>query len=123
MVSRSYPALGPVRPPPLFPSVPSLIFRVSYVPVSTDFEDLWAIQAFFVGDEKGRGAHDEMAKEIAMAGKKWAANNWRWSDMEVCTSLSLSSGGYRTDEGLGIDLYRLLLEVSSSPFCWEMRGN
>lgn len=70
---------------------PSLVFLTekgyrndSYVPVSTDFEDLWAIQAFFVGDEKGRGAHGEMAKEIAKAGKKWAEKNWRWSDMEVC---------------------------------------
>ena len=49
--------------------------------------------AFFRGDENGLGGHDELAKEIAYAGKEWAAKHWRWQDMQVYT-------------------YRLLLEVS-----------
>lgn len=40
--------------------------------------------AFFRGDLDGRGAHDDLAKEIAAAGKKWTAEHWRWQDMQVC---------------------------------------
>lgn len=55
-----------------------------YVPVSTDYTDLWQIMAFFRGHEDGRGAHDELAKMIALEGKNWAGRHWRWSDMQVC---------------------------------------
>jgi len=58
--------------------------RTSYVPISTDFSDLWSTMAFFRGDLEGRGAHDDLAKEIAAAGKKWTAEHWRWQDMQVC---------------------------------------
>lgn len=69
-----------------------------YVPISIDFNDLWNAMAFFRGDENGDGAHDDLAKEIAYAGKEWASKHWRMVDMQVYT-------------------YRLLLEVSrgSSP--------
>ena len=56
----------------------------SYVPISTDYQDLWAVFAFFRGDLKGRGAHDEMAERIASEGKKWAEEFWRWEDMQAC---------------------------------------
>ncbi|TNY24830.1 hypothetical protein DMC30DRAFT_386415 [Rhodotorula diobovata] len=56
---------------------------VHYVPVQTDYSDLYPIMAFFLGDEHGQGGHDALAKEIAMAGKKWAETHWRWVDMEV----------------------------------------
>ncbi|TKA58044.1 hypothetical protein B0A53_00446 [Rhodotorula sp. CCFEE 5036] len=56
---------------------------VHYVPIQTDFSDLWTTMAFFAGDNLGQGAHDDLAKEIAMAGKDWAEKHWRWVDMEV----------------------------------------
>lgn len=43
--------------------------------------------AFFRGDLDGKGAHDDLAKEIAMAGKQWTAEHWRWQDMQVCESI------------------------------------
>ncbi|GAA6063633.1 hypothetical protein JCM10212_002594, partial [Sporobolomyces blumeae] len=54
-----------------------------YVPISTDYRDLWTVMAFFKGDENGKGAHDQIAKEIAYAGKAWAEKHWRWVDMEI----------------------------------------
>ncbi len=48
----------------------------SYVPIQTDFSDLWTTMAFFAGDNLGQGAHDDLAKEIAMAGKDWAEKHW-----------------------------------------------
>ncbi|GAA5893980.1 hypothetical protein JCM5296_004124 [Sporobolomyces johnsonii] len=56
---------------------------VHYVPISTDYRDLWTTMAFFRGDENGEGGHDELAREIASAGKDWTAKHWRWVDMEV----------------------------------------
>ncbi|KAK4054576.1 Protein O-glucosyltransferase 2 [Microbotryomycetes sp. JL201] len=64
-----------------------------YVPIAPDYSDLWAAMAFFKGDLAGRGAHDAMAKEIAYNGRQWAAEFWRWEDMQVY-------------------LYRLLLEYA-----------
>lgn len=32
--------------------------------------------AFFAGDDFGHGAHDDLAKEIALAGKEWAEKHW-----------------------------------------------
>ncbi|BGP16588.1 hypothetical protein JCM10213_000498 [Rhodosporidiobolus nylandii] len=66
---------------------------VHYVPISTDYSDLWTAMAFFLGDENGVGAHDEIAKEIAAEGKRWTEMHWRWVDMEIY-------------------MYRLLLEYS-----------
>ncbi|KAI5476937.1 glycosyltransferase family 90 protein [Pseudohyphozyma bogoriensis] len=54
-----------------------------YIPVATDYADLWAIMAFFRGGKKGYGNHDDLAKKIGTEGKKWTANHWRWEDMEV----------------------------------------
>ncbi|KAL8292275.1 hypothetical protein RQP46_001741 [Phenoliferia psychrophenolica] len=54
-----------------------------YVPVSTDYSDLWVIQAFFRGDRHGAGAHDRLAESIANEGKEWAETSWRLVDMQV----------------------------------------
>ncbi|GAA6024910.1 hypothetical protein JCM11491_005521 [Sporobolomyces phaffii] len=54
-----------------------------YVPISTDYKDLWTVMAFFKGDEKGNGNHDSLAKEIASSGKDWTLKHWRWVDMEI----------------------------------------
>lgn len=45
---------------------------VHYIPVQVDYSDLWDILAFFRGEPvSGRGAHDDLAKEIALNGKAW----------------------------------------------------
>ncbi|GAA5987354.1 hypothetical protein JCM5350_005637 [Sporobolomyces pararoseus] len=54
-----------------------------YVPISTDYKDLWTVMAFFKGDQNGKGNHDHMAKEIAYNGKEWTEKHWRWVDMEI----------------------------------------
>ncbi|SCZ88292.1 BZ3500_MvSof-1268-A1-R1_Chr2-1g04314 [Microbotryum saponariae] len=56
-----------------------------YVPISPDYNDLWEVMAFFKGDENGRGEHDALAKEIAMAGKEFAKTCWRMEDMRIYT--------------------------------------
>ncbi|KAM0745918.1 hypothetical protein T439DRAFT_330273 [Meredithblackwellia eburnea MCA 4105] len=56
---------------------------VHYVPVSTDYTDLWRIMAFFRGDRDAKGNHDHLAKEIGYAGKYWAENHMRIVDMQV----------------------------------------
>jgi len=56
---------------------------VHFVPVKIDYSDLFDIMAFFVGDFEGKGAHDDMAEKIAMDGKKWAEEHWRYEDMEA----------------------------------------
>ncbi|BGP39508.1 Protein O-glucosyltransferase 2 [Rhodotorula kratochvilovae] len=55
---------------------------VHYVPLKTDYTDLYPILAFFKGVD-GRGGHDELAEKIASAGKQWAEENWRWVDMQA----------------------------------------
>ena len=54
---------------------------VHYVPVKTDLTDLYDIMTFFRGDESGNSGHDDMAKEIAGAGKVWSKTFWRKEDM------------------------------------------
>lgn len=49
-----------------------------------DYSDLWSIMAFFRGNEDGVGAHDDLARQIALDGKHWAENYWRFDDMQVC---------------------------------------
>jgi len=55
---------------------------VHYIPVKLDYSDLHSIASFFIGDEHSSG-HDELAKEIGLAGKGWAAKHWRMQDMEA----------------------------------------
>ncbi|KAL8293575.1 hypothetical protein RQP46_000276 [Phenoliferia psychrophenolica] len=54
-----------------------------YVPVATDYQDLFPIMAFFRGGRDGAGEHDDLAKEIGLAGKHWAENHWREIDMQI----------------------------------------
>ncbi|GJN90841.1 hypothetical protein Rhopal_003855-T1 [Rhodotorula paludigena] len=81
---------------------------VHYVPIATDYSDLWTTMAFFMGDENGKGAHDELAEEIAAEGKRWTETHWRHIDMEIY-------------------MYRLLLEYArmmnrddENPTSWDM---
>ncbi|TXT03887.1 hypothetical protein VHUM_04310 [Vanrija humicola] len=54
---------------------------VHYVPVKADFTDLYDSLAFFSGDLEGRGAEDELAKKIALAGREWSLTHFRMEDM------------------------------------------
>ncbi|GAA6021125.1 hypothetical protein JCM10207_003377 [Rhodosporidiobolus poonsookiae] len=57
---------------------------VHYVPLKTDYTDLFPIMSFFKGSPyDGRGAHEDIAEKIAMAGKTWTEENWRWEDMQA----------------------------------------
>jgi hypothetical protein len=55
----------------------------SYIPIKSDYSDLTDAAAFFIGAPDGTGAHDALAKKIALNGKKWAAEHWREADMYV----------------------------------------
>ncbi|KAG6844973.1 hypothetical protein H0H93_016280, partial [Arthromyces matolae] len=54
---------------------------VHYVPVQMDLSDLADALTFFRGDLNGDGAHDDMAKKIAAAGREWSLSFWRREDL------------------------------------------
>ncbi|KDQ51342.1 glycosyltransferase family 90 protein [Jaapia argillacea MUCL 33604] len=54
---------------------------VHYVPIQIDFSDLYDSLIFFRGDLNGVGAHDELAKKIAGAGREWSRSFWRREDL------------------------------------------
>ncbi|KAJ7632273.1 glycosyl transferase family 90-domain-containing protein [Roridomyces roridus] len=55
---------------------------VHYVPVQLDLSDLHNALLFFRGsDISGVDAHDELARQIASAGRRWAKEFWRTEDM------------------------------------------
>ncbi|ORY32301.1 glycosyl transferase family 90-domain-containing protein [Naematelia encephala] len=48
---------------------------VHYIPIKPDLTDLYDVLSFF------HNGHDDMAKEMAVAGKEWSKSFWRWEDM------------------------------------------
>ncbi|KAM0747201.1 hypothetical protein T439DRAFT_328963 [Meredithblackwellia eburnea MCA 4105] len=54
-----------------------------FIPMQVDYSDMWDIMAFFRGGLGGEGAHDDLAKEIALAGKEWVKLCYRWADLEA----------------------------------------
>ncbi|TFK73367.1 hypothetical protein BDN72DRAFT_814608 [Pluteus cervinus] len=54
---------------------------VHYIPIQLDLSDLHDTLTFFRGDADGDGAHEELAKKIAFAGRKWSKSFWRKEDM------------------------------------------
>ncbi|KAF9561686.1 hypothetical protein CPC08DRAFT_742417 [Agrocybe pediades] len=54
---------------------------VHYVPIQVDLTDLHDALLFFRGDANGDGAHEEMAKKIAAAGREWSKTFWRKEDL------------------------------------------
>ncbi|GAA94666.1 glycosyltransferase family 90 protein [Mixia osmundae IAM 14324] len=60
----------------------SCIPWLHYIPAQIDYTDLWDILAFFRGTPEGRGSHDELARQIALAGQKWERRHLRWQDAE-----------------------------------------
>jgi hypothetical protein len=52
------------------------------VPIKVDLSDLYDTMLFFKGDsETGDNGHDDLAREIAMAGKHWSQTFWRRQDL------------------------------------------
>ncbi|KAF9038445.1 glycosyl transferase family 90-domain-containing protein [Panaeolus papilionaceus] len=54
---------------------------VHYVPVQLDLSDLYDALFFFRGDGNGYGAHDDLARKIAVAGREWSKTFWRQEDL------------------------------------------
>ncbi|KAG6887518.1 hypothetical protein C0995_014656 [Termitomyces sp. Mi166 len=54
---------------------------VHYIPVQIDLSDLADSLTFFRGDPNGDGAHDDLARKIAMAGRDWSLRFWRRQDL------------------------------------------
>lgn len=54
---------------------------VHYVPVQLDYSDLSDSLVFFAGDMSGEGAHEDMARKIAEAGREWVHKYWREEDV------------------------------------------
>ncbi|KAF9041387.1 glycosyl transferase family 90-domain-containing protein [Panaeolus papilionaceus] len=54
---------------------------VHYVPIQVDYSDLYDAYVFFRGGLYGEGNHDDMAREIAEAGRTWSKTFWRKQDM------------------------------------------
>jgi len=52
-----------------------------YVPIQNDLSDLHDALFFFRGDLHGNGAHDDLAKKIAVEGRKWSKAFWRKEDI------------------------------------------
>jgi hypothetical protein len=58
---------------------------VHYVPVQVDLSDLYDTFTFFRGGLQGEGAHEELAKKIAAAGREWSQTYWRREDLIAYT--------------------------------------
>ena len=75
-----------------------------YVPVQVDLSDLYDSFVFFRGDLKGEGNHDQMAKKIALEGKKWVETFWRDEDATAYMfrwEIYFVSRGGCADEAIG----------------------
>ncbi|KAH6904196.1 hypothetical protein BKA70DRAFT_1432400 [Coprinopsis sp. MPI-PUGE-AT-0042] len=54
---------------------------VHYIPVQLDLSDLHDSLMFFRGDGNGDGAHEELGRKIASAGREWSRTYWREEDL------------------------------------------
>ncbi|KAJ6551291.1 glycosyl transferase family 90-domain-containing protein [Mycena capillaripes] len=54
---------------------------VHYVPIQLDLSDLHDAAVFFRGDASGAGAHEDLARKIAVAGRVWSKTFWRREDL------------------------------------------
>lgn len=58
------------------------VVGVHYVPIKATLSDLYDVMLFFKGDSAiGNNGHDDLAREIAMAGKDWSQTFWRREDL------------------------------------------
>ncbi|PLW52221.1 hypothetical protein PCANC_01647 [Puccinia coronata f. sp. avenae] len=60
-----------------------------YIPVRVDYQDLYDIMAFFLGDANGMNAHDLLGKQIGEQGRQWTNEFWRFKDMQAYMYLLL----------------------------------
>ncbi|KAA1080927.1 F-actin-capping protein subunit alpha [Puccinia graminis f. sp. tritici] len=60
-----------------------------YIPVKVDYQDLYDIMAFFLGDSNGLNAHDQVGKQIGQQGHDWTEKSWRLTDMQAYMYLLL----------------------------------
>ncbi|KAG0702171.1 glycosyl transferase family 90-domain-containing protein [Suillus ampliporus] len=56
-----------------------------YVPVQVDLSDLYDTFTFFRGGLQGEGAHEDLARKIATAGREWSKKYWRQEDLTAYT--------------------------------------
>lgn len=56
-----------------------------FIPLQVDYSDIYDVMAFFRGGPNGENGHDDLARDIAMAGKAWAKQHMRWEDIEAYT--------------------------------------
>ncbi|EIW68082.1 hypothetical protein TREMEDRAFT_63970 [Tremella mesenterica DSM 1558] len=55
-----------------------------YIPCKVDYSDIYHIMSFFSGSPEGRVAgRDDLAREIAMHGREFTEEFWRWEDMQA----------------------------------------
>lgn len=55
-----------------------------FVPMDNTFIDVYGIMEYFLGNiEAGVGGHDEVARDIAISGKRWAEKVLRKEDMQI----------------------------------------
>jgi hypothetical protein len=54
---------------------------VHYIPVQVDLSDLYDSLIFFRGDPNGDGAHEDLARKIALQGREWSKAYWRKEDI------------------------------------------
>ncbi|EDQ99870.1 uncharacterized protein LACBIDRAFT_295861 [Laccaria bicolor S238N-H82] len=54
---------------------------VHYIPIQLDLSDLHDALLFFRGDANGDGAHEDMARKIAVSGREWSKTFWRKEDL------------------------------------------
>ncbi|KAF8960655.1 glycosyl transferase family 90-domain-containing protein [Flammula alnicola] len=54
---------------------------VHYVPIQVDLSDLHDALLFFRGNGNGDGAHENLARKIAVAGRQWSKTFWRKEDL------------------------------------------
>lgn len=61
-----------------------LTAKTNNQPCKVDYSDVYDIMSFFAGPPDGRaGGHDDLAREISEAGKKFGEEHWRWEDMQA----------------------------------------
>ncbi|KAG8724176.1 F-actin-capping protein subunit alpha [Ceratobasidium sp. 395] len=60
-----------------------LIPYYHYIPIQTDYLDLYDSIAFFAGTPGGLAGQDKLAERIGTHGHEFVNNHWRWEDMQV----------------------------------------
>ncbi|KAF8517048.1 hypothetical protein BU17DRAFT_50230 [Hysterangium stoloniferum] len=61
-----------------------LIPYYHYIPVQSDYSDVYNIMAFFMGDpERGQGNNDALAEQISKHASDFVRTHWRWDDMQA----------------------------------------